>query len=131
MSPNELESFQSRSFRLACSVVALYVKLVKTRTVPGLILKQFLSAGTSIGANLEEAQGAHSRSDLTAKFSIALKESRETEYWIRLMIATKLVPSTAFGSTAAEAGEMIAVLTVARRRLKEETGERSDPAPSE
>ena len=47
--------------------------------------KQLIRSGTSVGANVEEAQAAQSRADIIAKYSIALKESRETVYWLRLL----------------------------------------------
>lgn len=50
--------------------------------------KQLLRSGTSIGANVNEAIEAQSRADFIHKLSIALKEARETEYWIRLLMAT-------------------------------------------
>ena len=46
---------------------------------------QFVSAGTSIGANVEEAQAAHSKLDFISKITIANKEARESRYWIRLL----------------------------------------------
>jgi four helix bundle protein len=55
----------------------------QTSKPPVHLSRQVLKAGTSIGANLEEAKGAHSRGDKAAKFSIALKEARETTYWLR------------------------------------------------
>ena len=50
--------------------------------------KQLLRSGTSIGANVNEAQAAPSKADFIAKMSIASKEARETHYWIKLLIAT-------------------------------------------
>ncbi|MDD5055991.1 MAG: four helix bundle protein [Candidatus Peribacteraceae bacterium] len=50
-----------------------------------VLSKQLLRSGTSIGANIEEAQQAQSRKDFLSKMSIALKESFETDYWLRLM----------------------------------------------
>ncbi|MBW6441250.1 four helix bundle protein, partial [Patescibacteria group bacterium] len=47
--------------------------------------KQILRSGTSIGANVEEAIGAQSKKDFLNKMSIAYKEARETDYWLRLM----------------------------------------------
>ena len=46
---------------------------------------QFVGAGTSIGANVEEAQAAHSKLDFISKMTIANKEARESRYWIRLL----------------------------------------------
>ena len=53
---------------------------------------QLIRSGTSIGANVEEAQAAQSKPDFIAKMSIAHKEANETSYWIRLIIATSLLP---------------------------------------
>jgi len=56
--------------------------------VHATLARQLLRAGTSIGANLEEAQAGQSRGDFISKVSIALKEARETDYWLRLLEAT-------------------------------------------
>ena len=53
-----------------------------------VLSKQLLRAGTSIGANVAESQQAQSRADFIAKLSIALKETSETKYWLRLLKAT-------------------------------------------
>jgi four helix bundle protein len=50
-----------------------------------ILSRQLLRSGTSIGANIEEAVGAQSKKDFIAKFSIAYKETRETNYWLRLL----------------------------------------------
>ena len=50
-----------------------------------MLVGQLLRAGTSIGANVEEAQAGQSRADFVSKYSIALKEARETIYWLRLL----------------------------------------------
>ena len=50
-----------------------------------ILSKQLLRSGTSIGANVEEAQAAQSRKDFISKMSIASKEARESKYWIRLL----------------------------------------------
>ncbi len=51
-------------------------------------MKQVLRPGTSIGANITEAQGASSKKDFIYKLQISLKEAKETEYWLRLLNAT-------------------------------------------
>ncbi len=50
-----------------------------------VLSKQLLKAGTSIGANVHEAQAAHSKKDFVSKMTIASKEARETGYWLRLL----------------------------------------------
>jgi four helix bundle protein len=53
-----------------------------------VILRQLIRSATSIGANLEEAAGAHSRNDFIYVMNIAKKESRESNYWLRLLMQT-------------------------------------------
>ncbi len=53
-----------------------------------ILSKQLLRSGTSIGANINEAQAGQSKNDFIAKMSIASKEARETKYWIDLLVAT-------------------------------------------
>jgi four helix bundle protein len=80
--------------------------------------RQILRAGTSIGANLEEAKVAQSRRDLAAKFSIALKEARETSYWLRLVLATESAKPEFVEPHLREAEQLVAILTSSVRRLR-------------
>ena len=111
------EPFHLRGFRFSCAIVRLYTKLAKLPNVPPYLVRQVLRSGTSIGANLEEGKGAQTRRDIAAKFSIALKEARETAYWLRLLQATDLAPANLLQPLMAEAGELVAILTVSRRKL--------------
>ena len=56
-----------------------------------MLTKQLIRCGTSLGANVEEAIGAHSRKDFIYKISVAYKEARETDYWIRLLRDSQLL----------------------------------------
>jgi four helix bundle protein len=114
--------FAPRAFHFACQIVELYKTLSKSSAMPPHLSRQLLRSGTSIGANLEEAVAAQSRRDLKCKFQIALKEARETKYWLRLFIATRLVSSTAVSSILREADELVAILTVSVQRLKAKKG---------
>ena len=116
------EPFHERAFRFACAIVHFYKTLARTSAVPSYLAGQLLRAGTSIGANLEEAKGAQTRRDVTARFSIALKEARETAYWLRLLNATGLAPAEGLHPLLSEAEELIAILTTARRRLMDGDG---------
>ena len=78
-----------RSFDFALHVIHLYkIMILKNEYV---LSKQMLRSGTSIGANVEEAVSAHSTKDFIARMIIALKEARETRYWLRLIDRSKLV----------------------------------------
>ena len=82
---------QKKSYDFALTIIALYRNLVKGNEF--VLSKQLLRSGTSIGANVEEAQAGQSRADFISKMSIASKEARETCYWLRLLRDSK-PPST-------------------------------------
>jgi four helix bundle protein len=75
------------------------------------LANQLLRSGTSIGANIEEAQAGQSRGDFAAKAYIACKEARETHYWLRLLAAASVVPSDRLSPLTKEANELVAILT--------------------
>jgi four helix bundle protein len=75
------------------------------------LASQVLRAGTSIGANVEEAQAAVSRPEFTVKMAIASKEARETHYWLRLLRDSKIVPVARIDPLTGEALELIRILT--------------------
>jgi four helix bundle protein len=120
--PRALEPFHTRGFRFACDIVRLYLKLTRLPDVPSHLARQVLKAGTSIGANLEEARAAQTRRDSAAKFSVALKEAREASYWLRLLSATELASPEVLRPLLSEANELISILTVARRKLNTRPG---------
>ena len=76
-----------KSLDFAVRVVKLYKYLCETKK-EYVLSKQLLRSGTSIGANVNEAQAGQSKSDFIAKMSIASKEARESKYWIGLLIKT-------------------------------------------
>lgn len=63
-----------------------------------ILSKQILRSGTSIGANVEEADGGISKADFSNKISIAYKEAKETHYWLRLLHETGYIDQVAFDS---------------------------------
>ena len=99
-----------RAFRFACRIVDLYRKMRKAGGPAWELAPQLLNAGTSIGANLEEATGGQSKPDFISKNCIALKESRETRYWLRLIDATKMLPDENVKPDIQEATEFVAIL---------------------
>ena len=78
---------EQKSFQFAIRIVNL-CKHLRSAKKEYTLSKQLLRSGTSIGANIAEAQQAQSRADFVSKLSIALKEATESKYWIRLMSAT-------------------------------------------
>ena len=61
-------------------------KVLREAKCEGVLVSQFLRSGTSIGANIREAQFAHGKADFVSKLQIALKECSETEYWLEMLI---------------------------------------------
>ena len=74
------------------------------------IARQILRSGTSIGANVEEAIGAYSRKDFLHKMTIAYKEARETNYWIRLLTDTGYLKETCSRPLLADVDELLKIL---------------------
>lgn len=87
-SPGKIFDIRERTFQFVVRVVKLCQFLEKNSRVSKLLINQLLDAGTSVGANLEEARAGESSKDFVHKNSIALKEIRETTYWLRLLLAT-------------------------------------------
>lgn len=81
---------QEKSFRFAVRIIGLHQELADRRK-KFVLSRQVLGSGTSIGANVEEAEGAASRADFCNKMSLSYKEARETHYWLRLLFATGYV----------------------------------------
>ena len=85
---DKIFNIRERTFAFAVRIVKLCQYLEKNSGVSKNLIGQLLNAGTSIGANLEEATAGQSRADFAHKNSISLKEGRETNYWLRLILAT-------------------------------------------
>ena len=99
-----------RTFQFAFRIVQLHGYLIRKPGAARVIAKQVLRSGTSIGANLEEAESAQSKADFNSKCAIATKEARETRYWLRLLAACPVKPELIAPLTK-ESGELVAILT--------------------
>jgi len=73
-----------RTFKFSLLIIEVYKYLNANKEF--VLSKQLLRSGTSIGANVEEAQAGQSKADFISKMSIASKEARESKYWIKLLI---------------------------------------------
>ena len=101
----------SKSLAFAIRIVKFYkISLRRTKEFDP-ILKQLLRSGTSIGANISEAQSAISKKDFVNKMQIALKESRETEYWIKLLNETEIINEKEYLSLYSDCEELSKLLT--------------------
>lgn len=81
------QDIQDRTFEFAVQIIELY-KYLQYEKKEFVLAKQVLRSGTSVGANIEEANSAQSKKDFVAKLSISLREARETNYWLRLLKRT-------------------------------------------
>ncbi|QCR23842.1 four helix bundle protein [Pontibacter sp. SGAir0037] len=99
-----------KSFQFAIRIVKLY-QYLKEQKQKFVLAKQLLRSGTSIGANTEEAVAAQLAPDFIYKLHLALKETRETSYWLRLMHAVNLIESAAFESTHKDCAELQKMLS--------------------
>ena len=74
------------------------------------LTNQILRSGTSIGANIHEANYAHSRADFIAKMQIALKECYETEYWLKLFVKTNIITEETYKKLKNDCGKIRKIL---------------------
>jgi four helix bundle protein len=108
---SEKRDINNRTFSFACRTVKLYQHLAKQKHAAEILGRQVLRSGTAIGANLEEAQAGQSRADFVSKCNIALKEARETHYWLRLLRDTRIISAEKINNLLGEANEIVAILT--------------------
>jgi four helix bundle protein len=100
---------REKSYAFALQIIVLYQKLCKANEF--VLSKQVLRSGTSIGANVEEAQAGQSKADFISKMSIASKEARETNYWLRLLRDSGLISKLEAESLLVESESIINILT--------------------
>ena len=100
---------REKSYKFALSIIELYRVLHENREF--VLSQQVLRSGTSIGANVEEATAAQSRKDFISKMSIASKEARETNYWLRLLRDSKLIDAKDLSLLIDESEQLVKLLT--------------------
>lgn len=100
---------RKKSYEFALQIMDLYRKLCKANEF--ILSKQLLRSGTSIGANVEEAQAGLSRADFISKMSIASKEARETNYWLRLLRDSGTIEEKEVESLLMESESIIKILS--------------------
>ncbi|MBI4786527.1 MAG: four helix bundle protein [Chloroflexi bacterium] len=104
-----MEKLDERTYNFALRIVKLVSALPRT-TQSEVLGRQVLRSGTSIGANVEEAYGGCSKRDFTNKMFTAFKESRETHFWLRLILDAGLVPEKRISPLVQEALEIKLIL---------------------
>jgi len=109
---------QERTFEFGCRIVDFCRPLFDRGVLLRELARQLLRAATSIGANMQEADGGESKPDFRHKVGVARKEALETRFWIRLLVHTddKLEPEGL--PLLSECGELIAILTTIKKNAE-------------
>lgn len=100
---------KDKSFQFALRIVKLYKFFIKDKK-EFVLSKQLLRSGTSIGANIREAQNAQSKADFIHKLSISQKECDETMYWLELLFQSEYLTEKEFKSIYPESQELLKML---------------------
>lgn len=111
------QDIKDRTFNFALRIIELS-KILYRKRENYILGNQLLRAGTSIGANVEEAVAAYSSDDFIYKMNIALKEARETHYWIRLIQGSNISGLKTLDGLIAEAEEIKKVLGAIVSKLR-------------
>ena len=112
------QKVEQKSFLFAVRIVKL-CKYLRNTKKEYTLSKQLLRSGTSIGANIAEAEQAQSKADFISKMNIALKEAVETSYWLRLLQATEYLSDTEFSSIYSDCTELEKMLTAIIKTAKQ------------
>ena len=108
---------REKSYQFALRVVKLY-QFVVSEKKEFVLSKQILRSGASIGANVEEASQAQSKSDFVHKLSIAQKESFETHYWLRLLRDSNYLTEKQAASMMSDCQELQKLITSSIKTVK-------------
>ncbi len=106
-----------KSMDFAVRIVKLY-KYLRDEKRESVLSKQLLRCGTSVGANLNEAQEAVSQKEFEAKVYSALKEARESEYWLKLLYLTDYLNHDEYDSINADCTEILKLLVTITKSLR-------------
>ena len=109
---------KQKSFRFAVRIIK-FSRWLKQEHREYELAKQIIRSGTSIGANVSEAQYAQGKRDFHSKMSIALKEAYETEYWLSLLAEAGIVPQNVFYSLQNDLKEILRLLVAITKTTKQ------------
>ena len=124
---------QKRTFLFACTIVDFCKPLTSAHPVVRELGRQLLKSGTSVGANLEEADAGESKPDFRHKVAVSRKECRESRYWLRLIVHADTKLTSTADPLIAEASELVAILTSIKKNSEtsDERGANRLPNTSE
>ena len=99
-----------KSMAFSVRIVNLH-RYLSSKKKEHILSRQICKSGTSIGANIAEAQRAQSTADFVSKMKIALKEANETQYWLQLLHETRYITVKEFSSLHGDLEELLRILT--------------------
>ncbi len=121
----------NKSFEFAVRIVKLY-KYLTTEQKEYVLAKQILRSGTSIGANIHEAVEGFSDRDFQFKMNIALKEARETEYWLKLLFRNDYINQKQYDNINEDCTEilkiLVSILKTINNNVDNHKNENQDPS---
>ena len=127
--PRRGDDIAERLLDLAAAVIKLLPALHRKPAAKSLV-KQLERCAPAGGANYEEARGAESPADFVHKLRIALKEVRETRYWLKLLLRAELLDCpNRLMQLVDEAGELIAILTASANTARQRSQRRTQLIP--
>jgi four helix bundle protein len=106
-----------KTYAFAIRIVNCY-KYLYTKKKEFVLSKQLLRSGTSIGANVEESVGGQSEKDFIAKMTIAYKEARETNYWLRILRGTEFLNEKMSNSLLKDNEEILKLIGTILKTMK-------------
>ena len=110
MSKEPPKAITERTIAYSLRIIKLY-RSIEHDSVGRVIGKQLLRAGTSVGANVHEAQGGQSKADFIAKLSIAQKEIIESGYWLRLLAESGIIPASKLADIRDETEQLTKIIS--------------------
>ncbi len=114
---NEPQDIGERSFDFSLRVLRFVESLTNNKTNT-ILSSQLIRSATSIGANIEEARGGHTKNDFSHSMNVSKKEARETLYWLRLLCQYNNFPERRTKHILQEAEEIVKILTTIVKSAK-------------
>lgn len=111
---------KERTFQFGTLIIILCLELEKKYGGIRTLSSQLFRSGTSVGSNIEEAYGTQTDADFLNKFVISLKEARETSFWLRQLIASKIMSADEVNDLIVECEEIKKILgaIITKKRKK-------------
>jgi len=119
------QEMKARTKRFALRVIKLVDSLPDARS-SGVIGKQLLRSGTSVGANYRSACRAKSTADFVFKLSIVEEEADESVYWMELLVESSLVKAASLAALIDEANQLVAIVVSSIKTLKRKRNPKSE-----